>query len=251
MRRGTVALQLLSVALFVATWQTLVHFRVYRFGYMPAASEVVRAGEAYLFSEQFASDSIASTTRILAAWGLSALIGIPLGLMIGWKRAFSNATFPMVELLRPIPPIAWIPAGILFFPNTESAVIFICFVGSFFPIVLNTINGVQQINQTYFRAAHCLGASERRIFYDVVIRGAMPSIIVGLAVGMGINWMALVAAEMIAGQHGLGYMIWQSYSLAQYASIIVGMVVIGCIGAGMSAGIRLLGRKLVPWQKKP
>ena len=141
------------------------------------------------------------------------------------------------------------PAGILFFPNTESGVIFICFVGSFFPIVLNTINGVQQIDQTYFRAAHCLGANERRVFYDVVVRGAMPSVIVGLAVGMGINWMALVAAEMIAGQHGLGYMIWQAYSLAQYPLIIVGMLIIGCIGAGMSAGIRFLGRKLVPWQK--
>ncbi len=248
-RKSNVALQLLSLVVFVAIWQALVHFRAYRFGYIPSVPEVLRAGEAYLFSEQFVSDAIASTTRILAAWGMSALIGIPLGLMIGWKRAFSNLTFPMVELLRPIPPIAWIPAGILFFPNTESGVIFICFVGSFFPIVLNTINGVQQIDQTYFRAAHCLGASERRVFYDVVVRGAMPSVIVGLAVGMGINWMALVAAEMIAGQHGLGYMIWQSYSLAQYPLIIVGMVVIGCIGAGMSTGIRFLGRKLVPWQK--
>lgn len=248
-RRGNFAIQLLSLALFVAVWQALVYFRAYRFGYIPSVPQVMKAAEVYLLSAQFLSDTFASTTRVLAAWGMSALIGIPLGLMIGWKRAFRNLTFPMVELLRPIPPIAWIPAGILFFPNTESGVIFICFVGSFFPIVLNTINGVQQIDQTYFRAAHCLGASERQVFYDVVVRGAMPSIMVGLAVGMGINWMALVAAEMIAGQHGLGYMIWQSYSLAQYPSIIVGMVVIGGIGAGMSAGIRYLGRKLVPWQK--
>lgn len=248
-RQGNAMLQLLSLVLFVTIWQTLVYFRVYRFGYIPSVPDVLIAAKSYLFSSNFINDAFASTIRVLGAWGLSAVIGIPLGLMIGWRRTFSNLTFPMVELLRPIPPIAWIPAGILFFPSTESSVIFICFIGSFFPIVLNTINGVKQIDQTYFRAAHCLGADERRIFRDVVIRGAMPSVIVGLAVGMGINWMALVAAEMIAGQYGLGYMIWQSYSLAQYPLIIVGMLVIGCIGAGMSIGIRYLGRKLVPWQR--
>ncbi len=243
------AFQIASLVLFIALWQSLVEFKVYRFGYIPSVPQVLSAAQRYLFSMEFLTDAFASTVRVLAAWGLSAVIGIPLGLMIGWKRTFRNLTFPMVELLRPIPPIAWIPAGILFFPNTESGVIFICFIGSFFPIVLNTVNGVQQIDPVCFRAAHCLGADDRRIFRDVVVRGAMPSIIIGLAIGMGINWMALVAAEMIAGQHGLGYMIWQSYSLAQYPLIIVGMVVIGFIGGGMSAGIRLLGRKLVPWQK--
>jgi NitT/TauT family transport system permease protein len=137
----------------------------------------------------------------------------------------------------------------LFFPQIELSVIFICFIGSFFPVVLNTILGVKQIDKTYFRAASCLGASDRRIFRDVVVRGAVPSIMIGLAVGMGINWMALVAAEMIAGEHGLGYMIWEAYSLAQYPRIIVGMMVIGVIGAGMSAAIRYMGRKAVPWQR--
>jgi len=115
--------------------------------------------------------------------------------------------------------------------------------------VLNTIAGVRQIDQTYFRAAKCLGANDQQIFRDVVVRGAAPSILIGLAVGMGINWMALVAAEMIAGEHGLGYMIWESYSLARYPRIVVGMIVIGTLGASMSAMIRLIGRKLVPWQK--
>ena len=135
------------------------------------------------------------------------------------------------------------------FPKIELSVIFICLIGSFFPIVLNTIIGVKQIDQTYFRAASCLGANDITIFRDVVVRGAMPSILIGLAVGMGINWMALVAAEMIAGEHGLGYMIWELYSLARYPRIVVGMIIIGLIGAGMSAVIRAIGRKLVPWQK--
>ena len=247
-RRGHLALQALSLTLLVATWEGLVYFNVYRFGFIPSVPQVVGAAQDYIFSLNFVTDMISSTARIFAAWGLSAIVGIPLGLMIGWRRTFRDLTFPVVELLRPIPPIAWIPVGILFFSNVELSVIFICFIGSFFPIVLNTINGVSQIDEVHFRAARCLGATDVRIFRDVVIRGAMPSIVVGLGIGMGINWMALVAAEMIAGQHGLGYMIWQSYSLAEYPLIIVGMVIIGAIGATMSWGIRLLGGRLVPWR---
>jgi NitT/TauT family transport system permease protein len=248
-RRSYPALRVVSIVLMIATWALLVEFRVYRFGFIPSPSSVVRAAADYLSQKDFLLDAAASVYRVLAAWGISAVIGIPLGLLIGWKRWFHDLTFPVIELLRPIPPIAWIPAGILFFPQIELSVIFICFIGSFFPIVLNTIVGVKQIDQTYFRAARCLGASDREVFRDVVARGATPSILIGLAVGMGINWMALVAAEMIAGEHGLGYMIWESYSLARYPRIVVGMIVIGIIGAGMSAVIRLIGRKLVPWQK--
>jgi NitT/TauT family transport system permease protein len=243
------ALRVASIVLLIAIWAALVRFGVYRFGFIPSPSSVLVAGAAYLTDRDFFLDAASSIYRVLAAWGASAVIGIPLGLLIGWKRWFSELMFPIVELLRPIPPIAWIPAGILFFPQIELSVIFICFIGSFFPIVLNTISGVKQIDQTYFRAASCLGANDGEIFRDVVVRGAMPSIMIGLAVGMGINWMALVAAEMIAGEHGLGYMIWESYSLARYPRIVVGMIVIGIIGASMSAGIRFLGRKMVPWQK--
>jgi NitT/TauT family transport system permease protein len=248
-RQSYPILRVASIALMIATWALLVRFGVYRFGYIPSPSSVARAAAGYLTQKDFLLDAAASVYRVLSAWGISAVIGIPLGLLIGWKRWFSDLTFPVIELLRPIPPIAWIPAGILFFPQIELSVIFICFIGSFFPIVLNTIVGVKQIDQTYFRAARCLGANDRQIFRDVVVRGATPSILIGLAVGMGINWMALVAAEMIAGEHGLGYMIWESYSLARYPRIVVGMIVIGIIGAGMSAAIRLIGRKLVPWQR--
>ncbi len=248
-RRTYPALRLLSIALMIGSWALLVRFEIYRFGFIPSPASVVRAAAQYLTQKDFFLDAGASVLRVLAAWGISAVIGIPLGLLIGWKRRFRDLTFPVIELLRPIPPIAWIPAAILFFPQIELSVIFICFIGSFFPIVLNTIAGVKQIDQTYFRAASCLGANDREIFRDIVVPGAMPSIMIGLAVGMGINWMALVAAEMIAGEYGLGYMIWESYSLARYPRIVVGMIVIGIIGAGMSAAIRLLGRKMVPWQK--
>lgn len=248
-RKTYPVLRFVALAALMVAWTLLVHFKVYRFGYIPTPESVVQAGIRYLGSNDFLTDVTASTRRVLAAWSASAIIGIPLGLMIGWKRWFSDLTFPVIELLRPIPPIAWIPAGILFFSQIETGVIFICFIGSFFPIVLNTIVGVRSIDETYFRAARCLGASEVNVFRDVVVRGAVPSIVLGLAIGMGINWMALVAAEMIAGDHGLGYRIWEAYSLAQYPRIIVGMVVIGVIGALLSVVIRYLGRRMVPWQQ--
>ena len=241
-------LHLVALGLFVGLWQALVHFKVYRFGYIPSVPDVVAAAAQYLSSMGFLTDVGSSAVRVAIAWSIAALVGIPLGLLIGWKRAVNDLVFPALELLRPIPPIAWIPAAILFFTNVEVGVVFICFLGAFFPIVLNTIVGVTEIDTTYFRAAGCLGASDRQVFRDVVVRGAMPSIVIGLAVGMGVCWMAVVAGEMIAGEHGLGYMIWEAYSLAQYPLIIVGMVVIGAVGAVMSYGIRVLGTRLIRWQ---
>src|SRR5438046_3092121 len=143
--RGSRLVRALSLLAVVVAWQLLVQFGVYRFGYIPSPPRVLAAARDYLLSARFAADAASSGYRVLAAWGLSAVIGIPLGLMIGWRRSFRDLTFPVVELLRPIPPIAWIPAGILFFPQIEASVVFICFIGSFFPIVLNTIAGVQQI----------------------------------------------------------------------------------------------------------
>jgi NitT/TauT family transport system permease protein len=243
------SLQALSIALAVAAWQALVYFEVYRFGYIPSVPQVAAAAIEYIPSARCASDIWSSTYRVLVAWLLALAIGVPLGLLIGWRIGVRDTVFPAIELLRPVPPIAWIPAAIAFFPYVEASVIFICFIGAFFPIVLNTVTGARQIDETYFRAARCCGAGERLIFRHVVLRGAMPYIVIGAAVGMGICWMAVVAAEMVAGEHGLGYMIWEAYSLAQYARIIVGMVLIGALGAGMSRLIRDLGRALVPWQK--
>jgi NitT/TauT family transport system permease protein len=230
-------------------WQILVHFKIYRFGYLPSLTEVLRSGAEYIPSSRFLSDVWWSSYRVATAWLLALAIGVPLGLMIGWRLTWREILYPAIELLRPIPPIAWIPASIIFFPQVEASVIFICFVGAFFPILLNTVTGVLQIDETYFRAARCCGASEYAVFRHVVLRGAMPYIVIGAAVGMGVCWMAVVSAEMIAGERGLGYMIWEAYSLAQYPLIIVGMVVIGMLGAAMSWSIRAAEKRLVSWHR--
>lgn len=246
---SSLAIKLLVLLSTVLFWQTLVYFKVYRFGYLPSVPAVLAAAWEYIPSTRFLSDMIWSTYRVATAWLLAVAIGVPLGLMIGWRTTWREFVFPAVELLRPIPPIAWIPASIIFFPQVEASVIFICFIGAFFPIVLNTVIGVVQIDETYFRAARCCGASEYAVFRHVVLRGTMPYIVIGGAVGIGVCWMAVVAAEMIAGERGLGYMIWEAYSLAQYPLIIVGMVVIGALGAAMSWLIRALEKWLVSWPR--
>jgi NitT/TauT family transport system permease protein len=154
---------------------------------------------------------------------------------------------PVCEVLRPIPAIAWVPMSIMLWPTNEESIVFITFLGAFFPILLNTLMGVAQVDQVLVRAARCLGAREASIFREVLLPAVLPQVFVGLAVGMGVAWVSLIAAEMIAGQFGIGYFTWQAYSLIQYPDILLGMVCIGVLGLASSALIGLVGWLVMPW----
>lgn len=242
-------LNIISVLSLFLTWGLLVHFGVYRFVLIPGPVEVLEWGIEWMGSKDFWMDVSLSSLRVLGGFTSACLIAIPIGLMIGWNKIFSDLTFPTLEILRPIPGIAYIPLAILFFPWEEASVAFICFVGAFFPILLNTITGVKLIDRDYFRAARCLGSSPRQIFWHVVIPGALPSISTGAALGMGIAWMASVAGEMISGKWGLGYRIWEAYTLIRYPLIVDGMIVIGILGLGSSTFIRFITLRVIPWRK--
>ncbi|MFH1034091.1 MAG: ABC transporter permease [Pseudomonadota bacterium] len=190
-----------------------------------------------------------STYRATSAFLLATLLGIPMGLLMGWNRKFYDYSFPLVELLRPIPPLAWVPLAILVLPGNEPAVIFVTFLVAFFVTTLNTLLGVESIDDNYFRAAKCLGASNRDILFDVVVPGALPFIFTGLQISMGAAWFSLVAGEMIAAQYGLGFLIWDSYSVISYPVIFIGMGTLGLIGMASSALVRLVGRKLMAWRE--
>jgi NitT/TauT family transport system permease protein len=153
-------------------------------------------------------------------------------------------------MIRPIPPLAWVPFAILLFPGTEPAVIYVTFIAAFFATVLNTLLGVQSIDPVYFRAARCLGFRPRDLFAHVVFPGALPFIFTGLQLAMGLSWFALVAGEMIAGRRGLGFAIFEGYSLAQYPNIIIGMVTLGLLGYASSALVRIFGRRLMVWRER-
>ena len=138
---------------------------------------------------------------------------------------------PYIEILRPIPAVAWIPLAILMLPTEESSIIYITFLGAFFPVVLNTMHGVEQTPEELVRAARSLGASTKSILWHVILPGALPSIMAGLAIGMGVAWFSLLAGEIISGQYGIGYFTWNSYTLIEYPNIIIGMLSTGFVQA--------------------
>jgi len=191
-----------------------------------------------------------SVYRAYTAFVVAVALGVPLGLFMGWSAPFRRFTFPLVELIRPIPPLAWVPFAILLLPGTEQAVIFVTFIAAFFATVLNSLLGARSIDPVYFRAAQCLGLRPRDVLMHVVVPGALPFVFTGLQLAMGLSWFALVAGEMISGRYGLGFMIFEGYSLAQYPNIIIGMVTLGLLGYASSAGVRTLGRRMMVWRER-
>jgi NitT/TauT family transport system permease protein len=242
-------LKMTSILSLFVIWTLLVKLSIYRFGLLPTPADVLEWGMEWVQGKVFWVDAAYTFARVWGGVLTACLIAIPMGLMIGWNKVFSDFTFPMVEILRPIPGIAYIPVAILFLPWQEASTAFICFIGAFFPIIVNTIIGVKTIDRSYFRAARCLGSGPGQIFWHIVVPGALPYISTGTALGMGIGWMASVAGEMISGKYGLGYRIWESYTLIRYPLIVVGMIVIGFLGLASSVAIRYATKRVVPWRK--
>lgn len=203
-----------------------------------------------LFTADYYVHILYSTYRASIAFALAVILGVPLGIMMGWKATVREYSDALLTLLRPIPPLAWVPLAILILPGTEPAVIFVVFLVAFYATTLNTWVGVRSIDAAYFRAAACLGARPSDVLRDVILPGALPSIFTGLQIAMGAAWFSLVAGEMIAARYGLGYVIWEAYNLIQYPTIVIGMVTLGFVGYGCSALIRLVGNRLMRWHEK-
>jgi NitT/TauT family transport system permease protein len=191
-----------------------------------------------------------SMQRIVTSYALAALLGIPLGVAMGRSRWIRSLVSPHIEVARPIPAVAWIPLAILIWPSEEASILFITFLGAFFPIVLNTVHGVEQTPEVLIRAGRCMGANARAIFWHVVIPSALPAITTGLAIGMGVAWFSLLAGEIISGQYGIGYFTWDAYSLVKYPQIIIGMLAIGTLGLLSTAAVRLGTRPFLRWQPR-
>jgi NitT/TauT family transport system permease protein len=212
---------------------------------------VLSAAKALVQSPKLLNHLGSSLMRIAVGFGLAAALGVGLGLLIGRLRVVHDVLMPPLEVLRPIPAVAWIPLAILMFPSSEGSMIFITFIGALFPILLNTIHGVEGVDARLIASARSLGTRRGQLFTEVIAPGAAPSIVTGLSIGMGTCWFCLVTAEMIAGQYGNGYYTWESYTVQNYPAIIVGMLLIGVLGMGSSALIRLGGQWLMPWHVAP
>jgi NitT/TauT family transport system permease protein len=192
----------------------------------------------------------ASLFRVGTGFGLAVAVAVPLGLWIGWVKGAYITFNPLFQMLRPISPIAWIPIAILWFGVGDMSPIFLIFISSVFPMVVQTIAGVHTIEKRYLRAAANFGVSRATLFRQVVIPAVLPQIIVGMRIGLGVAWLVVVAAEMIALRSGLGYLIIDSRNAGnRYDLVVAGMIIIGLIGLLLDRLMRLLeGLKVVRWR---
>ncbi len=190
-----------------------------------------------------------SLLRVFCGFSSAACLGIPLGIFIGWSEKLSNFLRPFIEILRPIPPLAWIPIAIIWFGIGIKSAAFIIFLGAFFPILLNTVSGVRTVDIRLVEATKVLGARERDILLKVLAPGALPSICTGLRIGLGIAWMTLVAAEFtgVKSGYGLGYLIMIARDIQRPDQVIAGMITIGVIGYGLDELLRTGQRRLLKW----
>ena len=242
-----------SLIVFLIAWHLLTTYRVVfvvKFTNVPAPLAVYASFTKAIHDPKFLMHILLSCRRIFIGFSLAALVGVPLGLIMGRFKLVHEVVFPIAEVLRPIPAIAWVPMAIMLWPTNEQSIVFITFLGSFFPILLNTLHGMTLVDPVLVRAAKCLGARETAIFREVYFPASLPHIFTGLTVGMGVAWVSLIAAEMISGQFGIGYFTWEAYSLVQYADIALGMIAIGVLGLGSSLMIRAAGRLVMPWRSR-
>lgn len=225
-------------------------------GAIPAPTAVLTAWTAVLGDAGYWMSWYMSFFRVLGGFLAAMVVGIPFGLLLAVNRTAFGIGFPVFEVLRPIPPLAWVPASIIFWPTQELSITFVTFLGAFYTIVINVLGGARSIDGRYFQAAQSMGASRWDIFRRIVLPGTLPSIVIGSAVGMGITWEVVVAAEMISGGGsqvggtsggGLGFFIWSSYVGGSYEQIVVGMISIGIAGFICSELLRTFGKYATPW----
>lgn len=251
-RAGVILVGTVSLIVGVILWHlaTAFSFNVFiNFENVPAPGKVGAAFIGHLADREFYIHILVSLRRILIAYSLAVCLGIFIGLLVGRSKYMRAAVLPYIEIVRPIPAVAWIPLAILMWPTEESSIVYITFLGALFPIILNTVHGVEQTPEVLVRAALSLGASKLQVFWHVVLPAALPSIAAGLAIGMGVSWFSLLAGEIISGQYGIGYFTWNAYSLINYPDIIVGMLVIGGLGSLSTYLVRSMMSPALRWKR--
>lgn len=236
---------------FFGLWQLLASLGWINPVLLPSPFQLVGAGYDLMADGILWKHTLASLNRVLMGFLLASVVGITLGVALGWSQTLSDFIRPLVESVRPIPPIAWTPIAILWFGVGDAPSYFLVFIGAVFPVFVNTFSAVRNIDRTQINAALSLGAKPGLLIRDVLIPASLPVIFPGLRIALGVGWMCVVAAELIAAQSGLGYMIQQNRVLLQTQNVVTGMITIGVVGFAMSALMELAERKLIPWMERP
>jgi NitT/TauT family transport system permease protein len=227
-------------------------------GILPTPLQVLEGWHSWIFAKPgmglnpylgtWLSNVEYSSMRVVQGFALAALIGVPLGLLIGWSKFISQMLDPMIQSLRPIPITAWLPFSIAVFGIRDIGSIFLIFLGGFYAIVVNTTQGARDVDRNLVRAALMMGASRTQLLIRVVLPAAMPSIFTGLRIGLGISWTAVIVSEMVAVKSGLGYVLWDAYYVGRMDIVLADMVSIGAMGYISDRIIVFLERKMLVWR---
>jgi len=239
----------IPIVTLVLVWQLIAVLGAFDPQLFPRPVTVARAFLDLLVRGDLLTDIIASLQRVLVGFLIALAIGTPLGLFLGTNAKASGLFTPILELLRPIPPIAWIPLAILWFGLGNKPAYFLVFLGAFFPIFTNALFGATSLEERYRRAAYSLGATKRQFVVNVLIPASLPHVFAGLRIGLGVGWIVVITAELVGAQSGLGYMIQFNRLLLETPKVIAGMITIGLIGFLLNRLMIQLENKLIPWKR--
>jgi NitT/TauT family transport system permease protein len=243
---------LISLAVVIAIWEIIAIFIVSNSFILPSFTGTIRSLYNLVASMEIFGDLAISLYHFAIGMFFAIILGIPIGMGMGWFKKVNYLLDPLIELLRPIPPLAWIPFAIVWFGLTHQSAGFIIFIGAFFPILTNTYSGFSSVPKTLVEAAMVLGCTKNKdLLKSVGLPSSFPDIAVGLRVAMGIGWMCLVAAELFGvSKEGLGYKIWWYYYLHRMDNDLSYMIALGLIGLGINWGFRfIVEKKLLKWME--
>jgi ABC-type nitrate/sulfonate/bicarbonate transport system permease component len=241
-------LALLSLAAVLVAWAAATNLGWVNHALVPSPQEVWRAAVAAIRDGSLWRNTVASLTRVIEGFAVAMVIAVPLGALMGISAAVRGLVEPLIELLRPVPPIAFIPLAILWFGIGEVSKVMIIAYGAFFPIFVNTMSGFRDVDRVHIRAAQTLGADRFHLFRDVVLPSAFPQIVTGARLGMGMAFIVLVAAELVASSEGLGYLINDARFSFRTDQIFVGIITIGVLGFVLNKGLLETERRLLRWK---
>jgi NitT/TauT family transport system permease protein len=244
---------------FLVIWEFSSRMGVVDAQFVPAPSTVVRTWWVWIFGSSSSQAGMyvgnwvihagASARRVLIGFAIAAVIGVPIGIAIGWYKVAENLLDPLIQMTRPIPMTAWVPFAVVFFGIREPSAISLIALGAFYPIVLNAAAGAQRTPKVLVRAGLMLGMSEAKLLPKVVVPAALPSVVIGLRLGVGVAWVLVIVSEMLAVKSGLGYVLWDAYYFLKMDIIIAAMVSVGILGFISDRLIVLCGNRLLLWSR--
>lgn len=245
-------LSLATLVVILAVWWTVTALQLIGPLFLPPPEQVLQKLIAIAGPQGFMDATLwqhlaASLTRVVLALLAAVIIGIPVGIAMALSPTVRGILDPIIELYRPVPPLAWLPLMVIWFGIGETSKILLIYLAIFAPVAMSVMAGVKSAQQVRLRAARSLGASRMQVLWFVILPGALPEILTGLRIGLGVGWSTLVAAELIAATRGLGFMVQSAGEFLATDVVLAGIAVIAVIAFLLELGLRALQRRLTPW----